>query len=294
MKEKVMFQNLLKKRTAQFVKMTKAVQKNGPHKQLSEAQQAGLALKECLQVFKTCFPKPVLEQADQLLQNMTDLLEGVREETVSLQLAKHFLPDGKGKQVKESAGNLVGEIEVLLSYSARDVLKQLKKIQADKIGKAVIKNFECGEFGGLPALLKLLNGKREALFNQVVKMIRTSQKQDLDDLWAATGTFCHALSLATECGHQKGKRLLNILKVLHLKLGDVHDKEIFRNFIEDLSRERSRDSERAVDVQRIRLILNQLGIAEANAIQDLHSHLPLTLQVLKRQLVWRDMPSASE
>jgi len=81
--------------------------------------------------------------------------------------------------------------------------------------------------------------------------------------------------------------LLQVLRVLDIRLKDVRDEERFREFVHGLENERSTVQSQVADIIWLRAIRNRLGLQQAETLRAFHAHIPVSLQVLKRRLAWK-------
>ena len=293
MDEKVILKSILKKRTNQLVKPFRLTRLT--KRQLEEIRIESDRLRALLSVFESYFSKRAHLEANPALEKMSLLLEEVRSRNVSVYLLARLAEGeqnvgkrngvGRGKPPANS-GSLLEEAKMRHDHSVLNAVRELKRVRPRKIEKILLEDFKPEADFALNSLVKILNERRERLFNQIVEIIRTSQKEAVDELRVQVEEFYYLLEFAVDAGYQKGKRLLKIVKLLRERLTEVYDEETFRQFVQDLEREKANHSDTVADVGRLRAIRNRLGIFQAHALQALHAHLPASLQVLKRELIW--------
>ncbi len=288
MKEKAVLKSILKKRAAQFVKPFKRVRLGFTSKQFEGARIESNRLREALSIFESYFSPRVRVETDLALQRLSGPLEEARTRNISFLLLKRFVQEEKNSDVRQKTEEILKEVEAVYEKSFQKAAKQLKHIKPKKVAKTLLDDFKPSEDFEFKSLTKQLNQSREKLFNQIVRLIRSSQKEELSELQSQSEKFCYLLELAVEAGYEKGKRLLQIVRVLNERLIEIHDEEKFREFIQNLEKERAISSERVSDIVRLRTIRNRLAVFQAHSLQALHAHLPVSLQFLKRHLVWKE------
>lgn len=283
-KEKAMLKTLLKDRSKEFAKNITLFQKGKIDQSYEPALAACRSLKGFNSMFTPFFLKPVTQELTNTIDQTESLLEKVKMQRAFRQLTTQLAKAGMKERVS-GFSELVSDIQNYADKNIKKMAAEIKHVKTKKISKLADQlHSNCS--GVIPHLMKTLNRDRKELFDQVVRMIQTSRREELDELWIEVGEFCALLELAVESGFQKGKRLLQTLEVLYERLEDVRTEELFRQYIEELEKEREKHHETVRDVQLIRMLKIQLGISQATAIQSLHAQLPPALQLLKRNLSW--------
>ena len=287
MDEKTALASLVKKRVKQFTKPFRPLRNSrdseGP---LDEIRSGAGRLCELFSLFESHSSNRVYTGVSQSLNSLSNALGEVRNWDAAHGLMSRFVKEERDIKSRQSITLILKEIEKLREAKTAVAHRQLKGINSKKIGKALAGGFETDGPNSFAAWVKMLDEKRERLFNQVVEMIRSAQKEEFDALRLETDRFCYLLEVAVEAGYQKGKRLLQVLRLLSERLQAVSDEEVFRELIQNLEKERANDAEKVADVQRLRTLQNRLGTLQARTLQNLHDHLPVSLQLLKRRIVW--------
>ncbi len=292
MKEQTLLKSILKKWELYVQKALKKVPSKSAAEQLRALKIQNGLLRAFLLLCECYFSKQILEQAELLLSKLSENLEDARKCTASLFFLNHLAPSEKLVEKKASKGatkklekmNILEEAEALCHSSLKEVIKQLKQIESRRIGNLLLKDFSLDNRLEFQSFIKLLNERREKLFNQVVEIIRTSQPTDNNYLQRGVEDFIALLTLFVEAGYEKGKRLLQVVNILAERLIQIVDGEKFREFLEEMEKKRQNDSRYVADVEKIRFLRTRLGVLQAHALQAFHAHLPVTLQVLKRHL----------
>lgn len=302
MKGPSFLKGVLRKRVAQFAQLLKPKRLNLTEKQFQDLRNYSRRLYGFLCLFESSFSKGTFEETKELIERMFSILEEERKRAVFVFILERLVKgegpvsveggvqkkrrDANRQLIHHSRVNDISEeTRALKESSVREALKQLKRVNARNIEKELVRNFKPVQFA-VDVLVKMLNGKRQELFNQIVEIIRASRKEDLDCLQVMVEQFSSLLQLAVEFGYEKGRRLLRISKVLNLRLVQVQDEEKFGSYLEALERERASSTDKIESIQELRAVRNRLGILQAHTLQALHAHLPLSLQVLKRQMVY--------
>ena len=302
MKEETFLKSTLAKQLDQFAKLFRTIPNQPTKTQFETMRLQSNRFYYLLTFLENCFPEHVYAEANSMFRDLSERLDETRKEEAVLVLlgrfsGSHKSSDPKKSKTKSSKKLLRKTSEQELDgiirefYNAHDELigrtvKHLKRISDLKIAKALLHDFNFVDHLSFSVWMKTLDKKREQLFNQIVKIIRTSQKEDLMDLMIQAEEFGYFLEMMIQAGYEKGKRLLQIIRSLSDRLVEVDDEENFRQRLENLEKERAKDPNRISDIQRLRMIRIRLGIFQANTRKALHAHLPVSLQVLKRRLVW--------
>lgn len=279
-----MLKSLLKNRSREFVKNIGFIQKGKIEKAFEPALWACRGLQGFNEVFTSYFANPVSTEVAGAVDQAETLLEKIKIHRAFRYLTNKLSKAGAKEKIS-GFSQLVADIQNDADKNIKKLSAEVKHVKTKKAAK-LSDQLQSNCAGVVPHLMKALNRDRKELFDQVVRMIQTSRREELDELWFEVGRFCAILELAVESGFQKGKRLLQTLEVLHKRLEEVRIEELFRRYIEELEKERERHHETVRDVQLIRILKIQLGISQAAAIQNLHSQLPPSLQLLKRPLNW--------
>jgi len=308
-----MLANLLKRWSKSFQKKLIQLKPLTPTASLADTIQAAGCLRQFLRIFEENFSKKTVADITASLAAFQTQLEDVMKWNVFLLLLEKFfppetmaelamqvrekkLPARKHKRKSRSlsilstrrtkgASSIFQEADALYQEIVKRALKEAARLKSKHVEKELVKGFETPGRFDVNSMVPLLNERRDRLFKQIVEIIRTSQKEDLTHLMVEVGDFTSLLEVAVALGYQKAKRLRQVMRVLHERLLEIHDEEMFRHFLYELEQERANISEKAKEMQQLRFIRNRLGIYQANTLQALHAHLPLSLQILKRQLV---------
>ena len=290
MKGHTLLKAILKKWQSHAQKPLKENLSKSTTQQLQALKVQSNLLQALLLLLENNFSKEVREQTILALDKLSESSETARNHFAIFLLLEQLVSDRKyvkEKNSKKMIGakeeNISSEAQMLCNRSLREVVKQSKQLESWKIEKSILKDFNLNVRFEISFLMKLLDERREKLFNQIVEIIRTSQPTD-DRLRSQAGNFVALLSLSVEAGFEKGKKLLQTIEALAERLTHIHDGEKFREFLEEMEKQRLGDLKRVSEVEKLRLARKRLGVLQAHALQAFHAHLPVTLQVLKRRI----------
>jgi hypothetical protein len=189
--------------------------------------------------------------------------------------------------VTSQAKALVNDLSDATRTAVADARRRAVKVRYAKIARDLFHAYLPERFPGFEWLTQELNARRDALFHHIVRIIRISQREELEALAIQAETFCFGLQMAKDAGCEKAGRFLRPLELMCRPLRAVCDDDYFRRFVEDLAHERSRDSSRVSDVLVLREMTKQVGLAEAETIHAFHAQIPAALETLKRSIVWK-------
>lgn len=305
MSTKGSLKTIFKGQASELAKALRPGKSRSPQARFEKALLQSRRFRELLFVFNPYFSRTVQVEITGVLENLAEALEEARERGVFLELLNRLAREKRGsdqpsecrsKKFGKPAGKPSKKQNGLerIFLETSEYVCEAKKSAANKLKRTNLRAGlrdvlrEAGAAGQLQSgfLVRVLEERRKALFNQIVDIIRTSQKEDFNRLKFQVERFIYLLEFAVQARYEKAKRLLQIVKLLFERLVWVQDEEMFGQYLREMERERAGDSERVRDIQEIREILRRLGIVEAHTLQALHAQLPVSLQFLKREIAW--------
>lgn len=282
----IQFRAILKKLISDLKKSLKIQKTNPSAKQFEDARLALKQLYTLLSIFESFFQSHAHHELKSVLMKNIELLEDLRIQNATLRLFQQFSPNGKAKH--EPHDGVQAEFEVSRKQAMAKALKELGRLKVPAIEKTLLQKLDLGDEFEFRSIVKVLNSKREHLFDYIVHIIRSTQKEQYDNLRLEVENFCSLLDFAVRGGYEKGKRLLQVLKGLRTRLVDIQNEDTFRSIMQNLEIDSANNPKKVANVVRLREIRLRLGVFQAETLRNLHGHLPVSLQLLKRNLVWKD------
>ncbi|PIQ85738.1 MAG: hypothetical protein COV74_07515 [Candidatus Omnitrophica bacterium CG11_big_fil_rev_8_21_14_0_20_45_26] len=276
----------LKKRVNHFTRPFKPTKQGFTDTQINHIRLEAYRIREWLTLFEGCFSRVAQAETHKVLARLLPQLEEFRNANAACELLTDLVKAEKNLRHESKAKVILKEFESIRDIIGRKAGKQLKQIKPRKLSQLLQNDFKPNGLAMPASLIKYLNQKRETLFNQLVLIIRTAKQEDLAELLLQMQVFCYLLELSVDSGFQKGRRLLQTLRVLQERLAKVCDEEFLRQCLQDMEKERARVTDKISDIQQLRLIRIRLGIQQARTLKLFHDQLPPVLQGLKRHLSW--------
>ncbi len=279
-------QSILERNLTSFRKTVRTTPQNLTPKHFELIRSESGKLAEFLELFETYFPK---KSVSDLEFSLTDIAESAGEVLAgesSLALLGKFSTNSKDSGDDRKNNSIDHAFVRSCEETLKSAQKKIKGVNPSAFRKKILDHFTPAPDFTFLTCKKMLNQRREMLFDQIVKLIRTSQDEDIEELRIQVTKFCFALDFAIQAGNGKIRRLRKVLGVLRNRLFNVYEEQYFKESIEALERARANDPVYVGDVQKLRLISRALGIRQANTHQAFHAQLPVALQVLKRPIQW--------
>ncbi len=276
-----------KKLLSNWLKIYKVSKTSRSLDQMEELAHQTFRMKEWLLVLGSALPEGLGDQIGQQFDRFSLLIQKEVKQGKFLKLFSELSKKEKQPELRPKIDRTALELKIVHDREVSKIMKLIGEFNARKTAAILLTNFQPENFPDQTAFAKYLDERRDKLFNQLVEAIRAAERENFGNIQVEVEKFSYALELAVTVGFEKGKKLLQVLRVLDIRLKDVRDEERFREFVHGLENERSTVQSQVADIIWLRAIRNRLGLQQAETLRAFHAHIPVSLQVLKRRLAWK-------